>query len=96
LKSFDTLTLLHGFATIGKEIFESLKQSVDYILVPCGGGGLTCAIASVIKQISPNTKVIAVEPDICKPFSESILSKNLVNYERVSKFCNGSSVKTTS
>jgi len=66
------------------------------VLVPAGGGGLASAIASVIKQISPNTKVIAVEPDLCKPFSTSILNQQIETYDRVSKFCNGSSVKSTS
>ncbi len=65
-------------------------------MVPAGGGGLASAMASVFKQISPDTKVIAVEPDICKPYSTSILSGKITAAERVSKFCNGSSVKTTS
>ena len=73
-----------------------LKKEVDYVLVPAGGGGLVSAIASVMKQISPNTKVIAVEPDICRPFSTSILNNKMEPFERVSKFCNGSSIKSTS
>lgn len=64
--------------------------------MPAGGGGLVSSIASVIKQISPETKVIAVEPDICKPYSTSVLGDEIVSAERVSKFCNGSSVKRTS
>jgi len=64
--------------------------------VPAGGGGLASSMASVIKQISPETKVIAVEPDICKPYSTSILLDKLITAEKVSKFCNGSSVRQTS
>ncbi len=65
---------------MAKEIVDcQKKKGIDYILVPAGGGGLASSIASVIKQISPNTKVIAVEPDICKPYSESILSGSLVS-----------------
>ena len=57
---------------------------------------MSCAIASVIKQLSPQTKVIAVEPDICKPYSTSIISGELTASEKVSRFCSGSSVKETS
>jgi threonine dehydratase len=97
LKAFDDETLLHGFATIGKEVLEAeKKREVNYMVVPAGGGGLVSAIASVTKQISPTTKVIAVEPDNCKPFSSSVLAGKLVAFERASKFCNGSSVRTTS
>ena len=97
LKPYETPTLLHGFATIGKEILEAdKKMQIDYIIVPAGGGGLVSSIASVVKQISPHTKVIGVEPDNCKPYSSSILAGKLIGAEKVSKFCNGSSVKTTS
>lgn len=54
------------------------------------------SIASLAKQISPDTKVLGVEPDNCKPYSTSILEGELVEAERASRFCNGSSVRTTS
>lgn len=80
LKSFETLSLFHGFATIAKEIVDAEKKKpVDYVLVPAGGGGLASSIASVIKQLSPHTKVIAVEPEICRPYSTSILNGSLVS-----------------
>jgi len=46
-----------------------------------------------MKQVSPNTKVIGVEPETCTPFSSSIMKGELISSEKVSKFCNGSSVK---
>lgn len=61
LKSFETLSLFYGFATIAKEIIDvQKKKSIDYILIPAGGGGLASSMASVVKQISPATKIIAV------------------------------------
>lgn len=71
-------------------------MQIDYIIVPTGGGGLVSSIASVAKQISPETKVIAVEPDNCKPYSTSILEGKMNEAERASRFCNGSSVRRTS
>lgn len=97
LKSFDDPVLLNGFATIAKEVLEAdKKREVHYVVVPAGGGGLASSVASVVKQISPQTKVIAVEPDNCKPYSSSILAGKLVPFDRVSKFCNGSSVRSSS
>lgn len=95
--SFDTPSLLNGYATIAKEIVEASMDIVyDYILVPAGSGALASAISSMIKQISPSTKVLAVEPDICKPYSTSIRTGELTAADKVSKFCNGSSIRKTS
>ena len=58
LKSFETLTLLNGYATIAKEIVDARtkKGGIDYVMVPAGGGGLVSSISSVIKQISPRPR----------------------------------------
>jgi len=46
---------------MAKEIIEAdKKMDVDYVLIPAGGGALAACMASVLKQISPKTKVIAV------------------------------------
>jgi len=71
---------LIGFSTMAKEIIEAdKKMDIDYVLIPAGGGALAGCMASVLKQISPKTKIIAVEPDICKPYSTSILEQKLVS-----------------
>ena len=67
-----------GYATIASEINSNKEVSFDYILVPTGGGALVCAIASFYKQVAPETKIIAVEPEVCKPFSQSILQDKLI------------------
>jgi threonine dehydratase len=71
--------LMPGYATIAKEIIDEKRFSdVDYIIVPSGGGALVSSIASFMKQVSPNTKVIAVEPEACTPFSNSIIKGEIV------------------
>jgi len=86
---------MHGFATIAKEIIDTRlkKGGVDYLLVPTGGGGLCSPMASVFKQLAPHTKIIAVEPESCKPYSESILKGYLCTAEKASRFLSGSSVR---
>ena len=90
----ETEELFPGYATIAKEMIDDQRLgNIDYVLVPSGGGALVSSIASLLKQVSPNTKILAVEPDSCTPFSSSILKNQIVCAEKVSRFCNGSSVK---
>ena len=58
---FDGIETLQGTATIGLEIAESLGE-IDAILVGVGGGGLIAGVATALKHLQPNIKVIGVEP----------------------------------
>ena len=53
--------VIAGNGTIGLEIIEDLPD-VDAVVIPYGGGGLTCGVASAIKALRPTTKIITVEP----------------------------------
>ena len=63
--------VLAGNATIGMEIFEDLPD-VDTVLVPFGGGGLSCGIASAFRELNPKVKVIACESEHCAPLTAAI------------------------
>jgi threonine dehydratase len=63
--------VMAGNGTIALEIFEELGD-VDVILVPYGGGGLSCGIAAATKAISPRTKVYAVEAETAAPLTASL------------------------
>ena len=80
---FDGPYTLQGSATIGLEIieyFKTLDTKLDYLIISVGGGGLISGVSSYIKQLSPNTKVIGVEPEGAKGMSDSIkLGKPLKN-----------------
>lgn len=62
-------------------------------MVPSGGGALVSSMGSFFKQTMPETKIIAVEPETCTPFSDSIKKGEIVTADKVSRLCNGSSVK---
>lgn len=56
-----------GAGTAALEIHQQsqeLSASLDAVLIPCGGGGLTAAAAFVMNKCSPDTKVYAVEPEL--------------------------------
>lgn len=60
LHPFDDEYVIAGQGTIGLEILEQL-ENVDVVLVPIGGGGILAGIATAIKSIKPEVRVIGVE-----------------------------------
>jgi threonine dehydratase len=68
--AFSDLDIMVGTGTIGLEILNDLPD-VDTILVPWGGGGLACGIASAVKALNPRVKIIACEVDSAAPLSAS-------------------------
>lgn len=58
---FNDENVAAGQGTIAMEIVKELP-TVDYILVPIGGGGLACGVSTLAKLLNPNIKVIGVEP----------------------------------
>src|SRR5260370_30696343 len=60
IHAFDDLNVMAGNGTIGLEILEDLPN-VDTVVIPWGGGGLACGIASAVRQIKPSTNIYAAE-----------------------------------
>ena len=60
--------VMAGNATVALEIFEDL-DGVDAILVPYGGGGLACGIASAARELRPQTRVYGVEVETAAPLA---------------------------
>ena len=63
--------VMAGNGTIGLEILEDLPD-VEKILVPFGGGGLACGIASTLKVLGPGARVIACEVETAAPLAASL------------------------
>lgn len=61
LHPFDDKDVIAGQGTIGLEIYEQLDGNVDTVLVPIGGGGIIAGIATALKELNPNIKVIGVQ-----------------------------------
>lgn len=62
--------VMAGNGTIGLEITDELAGA-DAVVVPVGGGGLLCGIASAVKVASPRTRIVAVEPETAAPLAAS-------------------------
>ena len=68
---FDDDRFIAGNATAGLEILEDLPD-VDAIIAPLGGGGLLSGIAAAVRELKPNVRVYAAEPETAAPLSASI------------------------
>lgn len=73
---FDAEPIVAGQGTVAKEFIEEIGE-LNYLLVPCGGGGLLSGCAVSSKHLSPDCKVIGVEPaisdDATKSFKTGVL-----------------------
>jgi threonine dehydratase len=80
--------VMAGNATIGLEILEDLPE-VDAVLVPYGGGGLSCAIAAAVKRTRPAAKVFAVEVETGAPLAPSLAAGRPVEIDYRPSFVDG-------
>ena len=67
---FEDDAFIAGNASCGLEILEDLPD-VDAVLVAFGGGGLSCGIATVMRERAPHVKVFAAEPETGAPLARS-------------------------
>jgi len=79
--------VMAGAGTVALELFDHI-DSLDAVLVPCGGGGLTAATAIVMQALSPKTKVYAVEPALFDDTRRSLeVGKRLSNPKGQKTIC---------
>lgn len=90
---FDDEKVIEGQATVGLEIIEQAKEPIDYVFVPIGGGGLASGLSSVFKELSPNTKIIGVEPEGAPSMSVSLRNKKNTKLKHIENFVDGAAVK---
>ncbi len=90
---FDDEKIIEGQATVGLEVLEQSEQSIDYVFVPVGGGGLASGLSSVFKLLSPKTKIIGVEPAGAPSMKKSFEANKSVILENIDKFVDGAAVQ---
>lgn len=90
---FDDETVATGQGTIAMEIVKELP-TVDYILVPIGGGGLACGVSTLAKYLNPKIKVIGVEPAGAACMKASLEAGKIVSLPAISTIADGTAVKT--
>ena len=90
---FDDLDVATGQGSIAMEIIKELP-TVDYILVPIGGGGLATGVSTLAKLLNPNIKVIGVEPAGANCLQESLKEGKVITLPTVNTIADGTALKT--
>jgi threonine dehydratase len=80
--------VIAGNGTIGLEIIEELPD-LDAVVIPYGGGGLTCGVASAIKAVHPTAKIFTVEPEGGAAFAAAVGAGHPVDVDFRASFVDG-------
>ena len=89
---FNDLAVATGQGTISMESIKELP-TVDYILVPIGGGGLATGVSTLAKLLNPKIKVIGVEPAGANCMQESLRQGEVVTLPNINTIADGTAVK---
>ncbi|EUJ54333.1 threonine ammonia-lyase IlvA [Listeria fleischmannii] len=93
---FDDLNIIAGQGTVAAEVQEDLlaaNLNADFMFAAIGGGGLISGIASFMKEASPNTQLIGVEPSGAPSMAAALNAGQTVNLPKIDKFVDGAAVK---
>jgi threonine dehydratase len=93
IHAFDDPHVMAGNGVIGLEILEDLPD-VDAIVIPWGGGGLTCGIASAIRTKKPGCKLFSAEVATAAPLAASLAARAVQTVEYQPSFVDGIGSKT--
>lgn len=93
---FNSAHIIAGQGTVALEVFNDAAQkqlTVDYMLVAVGGGGLVSGVGAYTKHISPNTKVVGVEPCGAASMQAAQAEGKPVKLAQMDKFVDGAAVR---
>ena len=90
---FDDIKIIEGQATVGLEIIEQSEVPIDYVFLPVGGGGLASGLSSVFRLLSPNTKIIGIEPEGAPSMKTALKQNKVTVLQTIDKFIDGAAVK---
>ena len=90
---FDNLNTIEGQATIGYEVLNQIKEKVDYVFIPVGGGGLISGVGFYFSKKSLQTKIIGAEPLGALSMKKSLSSGRVIELKEIDNFVDGASVK---
>ena len=90
---FDDEKVIEGQATIALEVLKQAQNPIDYLFLPIGGGGLAAGMSTIFKTVSPQTRVIGVEPAGAPAMYLSLQKGKLVTLDSIDKFVDGAAVK---
>ena len=90
---FDDKQVIAGQGTIAYELLRQSPEKMDAVFVPVGGGGLISGIGAYLKALSPETKIIGVEPVDSDAMYQSLRAGKRISLQSVGIFADGVAVR---
>ena len=90
---FDDLEVIAGQGTVGLEILSEQIPTIDYVLLPVGGGGLAAGVSTVFNKLSPLTKILGIEPEGAPSMQFALDQNEALPLTTIDKFVDGAAVK---
>ena len=90
---YDDPYVIAGQGTIGKEILEEFDKPIYAIFVCVGGGGLISGIASYVKAVKPDIKIIGVEAEDSEAMTQALKKNKRISLDHVGLFAEGAAIK---
>ena len=89
---FDDPDVIAGQATVAVELVRQASRPLDYVFVCCGGGGLLAGMATYLRYVWPQTKIIGVEPEDAACVQAALHKGRRVTLREVGLFADGCAV----
>ena len=89
---FDDELVMAGQGTVAVEILNDCEDKIDYVFGSIGGGGLMSGLSTYMKGVSPETKMIGVEPAGAASMKESIKNHQVTRLHSIDSFVDGAAV----
>ena len=93
IHAFDDPHVMAGNGTIALELLEDLPD-VEAVVIPWGGGGLSCGIAAVLRALAPKVRIYAAEIETAAPLAPSLAAGEARTVEYRPSFVDGIGSKT--
>ncbi|MGA6950130.1 MAG: pyridoxal-phosphate dependent enzyme [Candidatus Sulfotelmatobacter sp.] len=93
IHAFDDPDVMAGNGTIALELLEDLPD-LDAVVIPWGGGGLSCGIAAVLRELAPRVRIYAAEIETAAPLAASLAAGELRTVDYKPSFVDGIGSKT--
>lgn len=90
---FDDHHVIAGQGTCAIEILNDCEEPIDYLFASIGGGGLFAGLGTYFRSVSPDTKLIGVEPEGAPAMAKSLEAGEVITLPEIEKFVDGAAVQ---
>lgn len=90
---FDDYDIIAGQGTVGVEVMNDIEEPLDYVFASIGGGGLVSGLSTYIKNVSPLTRMIGVEPEGAASMDAALRKQQPTVLPSIDKFVDGAAVQ---